>query len=101
MGTVVNPEFNIDLRTIDIFDVGDVEKGAGTTLSRGWIDAPRVERARRTDRASLLSPVVRAAVPLFVSRCDVGVRSSVAGVSRARHPRSAPECDPICRRRQQ
>jgi len=27
MGTVVNPETKIDLRTIDLFDVGDVAKG--------------------------------------------------------------------------
>lgn len=28
MGTVVNPEFQVDLRTIGLYDVGDVDKGA-------------------------------------------------------------------------
>lgn len=27
MGTVVNPELDLDLRTIGLFDVGDVEPG--------------------------------------------------------------------------
>ena len=39
MGTVVNPEHNIDLRTIDMFDVGDVEKGAKLEDAHATLEA--------------------------------------------------------------
>jgi arginase family enzyme len=28
MGTLINPEFNVDLRTIGLYDLGDVSKGS-------------------------------------------------------------------------
>lgn len=58
IGTVVNPEYNIDLKTIGIFDDGDIESDLPLEEGHQKLKS-RVEQLLNLDGSSILDDLIR------------------------------------------